>query len=255
MKGFKNLAVAAIFAVVGAAFAQDSTSSSSTEQMSSSTTLMGSARSDGAAIASILSRRSPAEASAILKALANLEQKQSSNPFGTDNGFGATRDLILGSLSGSDADTLRTAWQGMNDFDQQGLTILARAAWFGGFGDENSQRPLRIFSDNSTTWVRSNVSPAGIVRSPDWRAYENVVMKMGSYGETFKAAVDKIEAGSKSGAYKNLGYMNAEKILVNALPSDARDSFISNWKSMDYSDREAALIIVRDAYLNGIGDL
>jgi hypothetical protein len=174
--------------------------------------------------------------------------------FGANTGYVATEQVLLGSLSGSEGDTLRSAWSNMNGFDRESFLILARAAYFGGLNDSRNtggERPLRVFSDDNM-W-RTNFRPMGEPVIPEYAALKTVMMKLGAGGDAFKAALDKIEGGSKE-PKRNMGFVNAQDVLFDNIDESSKDTFMSAWNALPVSEREGALVLVRDAYWNGIAD-
>lgn len=252
MKVRLQLATLAALSLVGGALAQDETTTTqdnTTTQVQSETVVTGTSRSTIGAIASILSRRTPEEATALVQALENIQSRQGGS-FGPNTGYVATEKLIL---DAGDAN-LQSAWNAMNDFDKQSFAILARAAYFGGLSSsENTggERPLRVFSEDNM-W-RTEFRPAGEVRVPEQVALDNVVLKMGGSGEAFRAAIAKLEGGTGDQP-RNMGYVNAQEILMNSIDESQRNDFMTMWNGMEYGDREAALVLVRDAFFGGLND-
>lgn len=255
MKGRLQLTALAVLAVAGAAFAQDDTTTTqgSTTSVTASSLEVLSGRSTLGALAYIMAHRSPEEASALVHALEAL-QDHSGPSFGANTGYIATEQVILGSLSGAEGDTLHAAWSNMSDFDKQSFTILARAAYFGGLNaPENvgGERPLRVFGDNNM-W-KTNYAPMGEVIIPEQRALDVVCGKLGAGGDAFRAAIASIEANPEEHP-RNMGYVNAQKVLFDHIDEANKDAFMTAWNGMDYSDREGALVLVRDAFWGGLND-
>ncbi|RYG43167.1 hypothetical protein EON79_17510 [bacterium] len=240
----KTPTILAAMCLAGAAFAQ--------ETATSSVTAMSTSRSEVGAIASILSRLNDSQGRIVVRVLENLENRGNATTASAAYGMMATEKLLLDNVDASDHDAFASTWGAMNSFDKESLAILARDAYFGGINDDGSTfgggRALSFFAPGSTP------RPQDLSMMPEQRIIENLAIKLGDQGQVMVDAIMKIqEMGGKG--MSTLSYMNAEKTLVEAIDADKRDAFVSKWKSLDYSDREAVATIVRDAYYGGIADL
>ncbi|CAN5729788.1 hypothetical protein BH11ARM2_BH11ARM2_31040 [soil metagenome] len=240
----KTITLISALCLAGAAFAQD-TATSSVQGFATS-------RSEVGAIASILSRLNDEQGRVVIRILESLENKGNTDKSTPAYGMMNTEKLLLDNVQDADRATFDSAWSGMGSFDKESLAILARDAYFGGINDDGTMisggRALSFFAPGTTPRPQDGNS------MPEMRIIWNLSMKMGDQGDVFKEAIMKIDAeGSKN--MRTLSYVNAEKVLVDAIDADKRDAFVAKWKTLDYSDREAAATIVRDAYYGGVADL
>jgi hypothetical protein len=213
----------------------------------------GTSRSEGGAILSILSRLNSEQGQAVLRTLDALENKAATMK-GRNTGFANTTRMILDAVPAADASAFRSAWEGMSSFDKESLAILARDAYFGGLADEQGgqSRPLR-FATEATTAVPYEIPMAATIK-PEWRILDNLASKMSAeHNQILRRALEQIDMRGQR--ERNLGFKNAQTLLLNTISGSDRESFAQGWKSLDYSDREAILTLVRDAALGGVNDL
>jgi len=248
----KSVAAAALAVVCTVPALAQSDTTSTTSTSSQSTWVPGTSRSEGGAIISILSRLNAEQGQAVLRTLDALENKAASMP-GRNTGFVNTQRMILEAVPTADEAAFRSAWTGMSSFDKESLAILARDAYFAGLtdGEGGQSRPLRFATEATSTtpyWV-----PTAATVRPEWRILDSLSGKLSDQnGQILRTALERIDMRGQN--ERNLGFQNAQTLLLNTIGGADRDAFVQGWKGLDYSDREAILTLVRDAALGGIND-
>lgn len=234
------IAAAAAIASVGSAQVSYSVSRVKTESV-------GTGLNEAGAISWLLRRVTADDGRAIVKVLQNLEAKGITGDNSQAYGLLATRDLIL--ANADNRGQLAAIWNNMAYFDKESFAILARDAYFNGIDETGPNSPtLNAFA--------SGLQPFGTAITPEERILDGLSTHFSATGaQALREAIATLDRAGKRGEYANLGYVNAEEILVSALPSDKKDTFVADWQKLQYSEREAVATIVRDAVLGGLDDL
>jgi len=192
-----------------------------------------------------MSRLSATQAQALVRSLSAVEAagKARKSTFSLP----AAWDMLADNASASDKSEIAAIRNSAGSFDRESIAILVRDAFLSGMDDDGMSMTLTQFKEGG--------KPFGENRVPERNIIDNLSRKMSNTGaEAFRSMVAKLEKKRVENK-PNYGFFNAELILVAELDSDKKDAFVSDWKKLDYSDKEAILSIIRDAFLGGLEDL
>ena len=222
-------------------------STAPTLSLAQSSTTKGTFRNEAAALTWILRRLDATQGKVVVGALTNLEAKQVTGDGSRSYSLLNTMRLIV--ANSSDQAQMRSIWDRMSTFDRESLTILARDAYFNGL-EETGQK---------TEWLAdfaNGAMPYGQGETPEMAILSSLVGLFDNQnGAALRKAILKLDAEGKQAKYANYGYINAEKMLVEALDESDRGAFVTAWKNLKYSEREGVCTLVRDAALGGLDDL
>ena len=218
-----------------------------TLSLAQTATTKGTFRNEAAALTWILRRLDATQGKAVVGALTNLEAKQVTGDGSRSYSMGNTMRLIV--ANSNDQVQMRSIWDRMATFDRESLTILARDAYFNGL-EETGQKTewLADFAGGNLPFGQGEIPETAILSSL-------VGLFDNQNGAALRKAILKLDAEGKQSKYANYGYINAEKMLVEALDESDRGAFVAAWKNMKYSEREGVCTLVRDAALGGLDDL
>jgi hypothetical protein len=190
-----------------------------TLSLAQTATTKGTFRNEAAALTWILRRLDATQGKAVVGALTNLEAKQVTGDGSRSYSMGNTMRLIVA-----------------NSNDQAQMRSIQKTEWLADFASGNL--------------------PFGQGEIPEMAILSSLVGLFDNQnGAALRKAILKLDAEGKQSKYANYGYINAEKMLVEALDESDRGAFVAAWKNLKYSEREGVCTLVRDAALGGLDDL